>query len=148
MERQEIDKMHIYTFPIRLYHSSSLFFWLHHAACRILVPQTGIELGCLSVLALRIPGTGEPGGLPSMGSHRVGHDWSDLAAAAAVEASPNHWTAMEFPKTSLNILTLLYWIHLNNLYSYSLSSLSQLIAVIMKYFLIVYLKMTTLKIIS
>ena len=32
-----------------------------------------------SVLAWRIPGTGEPGGLPSMGSHRVGHDWSDLA---------------------------------------------------------------------
>ena len=37
-----------------------------------------------SVLAWRIPGTAEPGGLPSMGSHRVGHDWSDLAAAAAV----------------------------------------------------------------
>ena len=36
-----------------------------------------------SVLAWRIPGTGEPLGLPSMGSHRVGHDWSDLAAAAA-----------------------------------------------------------------
>ena len=35
-----------------------------------------------SVLAWRIPGTGEPYGLPSMGSHRVGHDWSDLAAAA------------------------------------------------------------------
>ena len=35
-----------------------------------------------SVLAWRIPGTGEPGGLPSMGSHRVGHDWSNLAAAA------------------------------------------------------------------
>ena len=34
-----------------------------------------------SVLAWRIPGTGEPSGLPSMGSHRVGHDWSDLAAA-------------------------------------------------------------------
>ena len=34
-----------------------------------------------SVLAWRIPGTGEPDGLPSMGSHRVGHDWSDLAAA-------------------------------------------------------------------
>ena len=33
-----------------------------------------------SVLAWRISGTGEPGGLPSMGSHRVGHDWSDLAA--------------------------------------------------------------------
>ena len=36
-----------------------------------------------SVLGWRIPGTGEPGGLPSMGLHRVGHDWSDLAAAAA-----------------------------------------------------------------
>ena len=36
-----------------------------------------------SVLAWRIPGTGEPGGLPCMGSHRVGHDWSNLAAAAA-----------------------------------------------------------------
>ena len=38
-----------------------------------------------SVLAWRIPGMGEPGGLPSMGSHRVGHDWSDLAAAASVQ---------------------------------------------------------------
>ena len=36
-----------------------------------------------SVLAWRIPGMEEAGGLPSMGSHRVGHDWSDLAAAAA-----------------------------------------------------------------
>ena len=36
-----------------------------------------------SVLAWKIPGTGEPGGLPSTGSHRVGHDGSDLAAAAA-----------------------------------------------------------------
>ena len=36
-----------------------------------------------SVLAWRIPGTGEPDGLPSMGSHKVGHDRSDLAAAAA-----------------------------------------------------------------
>ena len=35
-----------------------------------------------SVLAWRIPGTAEPGGLPSMGSHRVGHDWNNLAAAA------------------------------------------------------------------
>ena len=36
-----------------------------------------------SVLAWRIPGTGEPVGLASMGSHRVGHDWSDAAAEAA-----------------------------------------------------------------
>ena len=37
-----------------------------------------------SVLAWRIPGTGEPSGLPSIGSHRIRHDWRDLAAAAAV----------------------------------------------------------------
>ena len=35
-----------------------------------------------SVLAWRIPGTAKPGVLPSVGSHRVGHDWRDLAAAA------------------------------------------------------------------
>ena len=40
-----------------------------------------------SVIAWRIPGMGEPGGLPSMGSHRVGHDWSDLAAATAQKCS-------------------------------------------------------------
>jgi len=38
-----------------------------------------------SVLAWRIPGTGEPGGLLSIGLHRVRHHWSDLEAAAAVE---------------------------------------------------------------
>ena len=37
-----------------------------------------------SVLAWRIPGMGEPGGLSSKGSHRVGHNWSDLAAVVAV----------------------------------------------------------------
>ena len=40
-----------------------------------------------SILAWRIPGTGEPGGLPSMGPHRVGHERSDLAAAAAAAAA-------------------------------------------------------------
>ena len=43
-----------------------------------------------SVLAWRIPGRGEPGGLPSMGSHRVRHNWSDLAAAAAVYIRKKH----------------------------------------------------------
>ena len=38
-----------------------------------------------SVLAWRIPGTGKPGGLPSMGSHRVRHNWSDLAAAEYIK---------------------------------------------------------------
>ena len=40
-----------------------------------------------SVFAWRIPGAGEPGGLPSMGSHRVGHDWNDLAAAGQLTLS-------------------------------------------------------------
>ena len=40
-----------------------------------------------SVLAWRIPGTGKPSGLLSMGSHRVRHDWSDLAAAAGCNQS-------------------------------------------------------------
>ena len=38
-----------------------------------------------SILAWRIPGTGEPGGLPSMESRRVGHNCRDLVAAAAAE---------------------------------------------------------------
>ena len=38
-----------------------------------------------SVFAWRIPGTGEPGGLPSLGSHRVRHNWSDLAAAKTLQ---------------------------------------------------------------
>ena len=42
-----------------------------------------------SVLAWRIPGTGEPHGLPSMGSHRVEHNWSDAAAAAPGKTKTN-----------------------------------------------------------
>ena len=48
-----------------------------------------------SVLAWRILGTEEPSGLPSMGSHRVGHDWSDLAAAGL----PVHHQLPEFTQT-------------------------------------------------
>ena len=76
-------------FMLRLYHvRSPILHWL--------LPQSSLLLPVMykfleeemaahsSVLAWRIPGTGEPGGLLSMGSHRVGHDWSDLAAAAAM----------------------------------------------------------------
>ena len=53
-----------------------------------------------SVLAWRIPGMAEPGGLPSMGLHRVGHDWSDLAAAP--------WASCEtLQDDTFNILLLL-----------------------------------------
>ena len=63
-----------------------------------------------SVLAWRIPGTGEPGGLPSMGSHRVGHDWSDLAAAAAAVIlirNPCNWNVL---KTFQDIVDIILWV--------------------------------------
>ena len=50
-----------------------------------------------SVLAWRIPGTGEPGGLSSLGSHRVGHDWSDLAAALEGNGTPLQYSCLENP---------------------------------------------------
>ena len=59
--------------------------WLSDFTFTFHFPELEKEMAAhSSVLAWRIPRMGEPGGLPSMGSHRVGHDWSDLAAAAAV----------------------------------------------------------------
>ena len=63
-----------------------------------------------SVLAWKIPGTGEPGGLPSMGLHRVRHDWSNLAAAAAAAAvilirNPYNWNVL---KTFQDIVDILW----------------------------------------
>ena len=67
-----------------------------------------------SVLAWRIPGTGEPGGLPSMGSHRVGHDWSDLAVAEAVcslgktlNLCPASFCS---PRTNLPVIPVISWL--------------------------------------
>ena len=57
-----------------------------------------------SVLAWRIPGTGKPGGLPSMGSHRVKHEWSDLAAAAA-ENRMTSWQELTCISHMLNFLS-------------------------------------------
>ena len=64
-----------------------------------------------SVLAWRIPGTGEPGRLLSMGSHRVRHDWSDLAAAAAAAASSKnfHQETKLLLKTFFNYNSSSYW---------------------------------------
>ena len=56
-----------------------------------------------SILAWRIPGTGEPGGLLSMGSHRVGHDWSDLAAVAAAR-NQKTWQSSIFLEPSLEAM--------------------------------------------
>ena len=54
-----------------------------------------------SVLAWGIPGTEEPGGLQSTGSHRVGHDCCDLAAAAAAAAANQNYNEIS-PHTSQN----------------------------------------------
>ena len=59
-----------------LYLSDFTFTFHFHAWEKVMATHS-------SVLAWRIPGTEEPGGLPSMGSHRVGHDLRDLAEAAA-----------------------------------------------------------------
>ena len=50
-----------------------------------------------SILAWRIPGTGEPGGLPSMGLHRIGHNGSDLEAAAGGGDSRNLYFKQGLP---------------------------------------------------
>ena len=57
-----------------------------------------------SVLAWRIPGTGEPGGLPSMRSHRIRHDWSDLAVAADVVTQLN--TAQQNKRTTIRCIDM------------------------------------------
>ena len=64
-----------------------------------------------SVLAWRIPGTGESGGLPSVGSHRVGHDWSDLASK---QARASRWAAVHGvarSRTRLSDFTLTFHFH-------------------------------------
>ena len=60
-----------------------------------------------SIVAWRIPGTEEPSGLPSMGSHRVGHDWSDLAAAAAASSFYRVLTSFFITQQiEINLITL------------------------------------------
>ena len=60
-----------------------------------------------SILAWRIPGTGEPGELPSLGSQRVGHNWSDLAAAAAAYIWINKITQFVFCSSHLSLYFIL-----------------------------------------
>ena len=78
-----------YSIYLYIYSYTSItLFWLVWFCCKfwnwdVLVLQLEKEMAThSSILAWRIPGTGEPSGLPSMGSRRVGHDWSDLAAVA------------------------------------------------------------------
>ena len=81
-----------------IYKYHSLILWLSNFTFTFHFHALEKEMAThSSVLAWKIPGTGEPGGLPSVGLHRVGHDWSDLAAAAAAAATStlhkrSHWT--------------------------------------------------------
>ena len=59
-----------------------------------------------SVLAWKIPGTGEPGGLPSMGSHRVGQDLAAAAAAAAATMNNLKMKTVSFITASKRIKCL------------------------------------------
>ena len=77
-----------------------------------------------SVLAWRIPRTGKPGGLPSMGSHRVGHDWSDLAVAAAILYDDQPKENVQISTCYLNVCENIWNdIHLAPCYNYIRSSL-------------------------
>ena len=85
-----------------------------------------------SVLAWRIPAMGEPGGLLSMGSHRVGHDWSDLAAAVfpilLFSSISLHWLLR---KAFLSLLASLWNSTFRGLYlSFSLLLFASLFAAI------------------
>ena len=66
-----------------------------------------------SVLAWRIPGMGEPSGLPSVGWHRVGHDWSNLAAVAAAIYVNETICMVIFP--SIRFKSIVLWASMNHL---------------------------------
>ena len=84
-----------------------------------------------SVLAWRIPGTGEPVGLPSLGSHRVGHDWSDLAAAAA--GAVCHYSTLQ-NNTILLLKVFVPNIHAFLLYLYVCLCVCVMLVVLLQYF--------------
>ena len=82
---------------------SNFTFTFHfHALEKEMAPHS-------SILAWRTPGTGEPGGLPSMGSHRVGHDWSDLAVYTYLILSHSNvlWSRTLF--SSVILLLICSW---------------------------------------
>ena len=84
-----------------------------------------------SVLAWRIPGTVEPGGLPSVGLHRIGHDWSDLAVNQHLILSllPARFVSfgklliflnLSFPICKMGLIMLIFW-HVVRVVTYSSS---------------------------
>ena len=80
------------------YNRQKVIFWIYEGLINKLEKDMATHS---SVLAWRIPGTGEPGELPSMGSYRVRHDWGDLAAAAAAGGRKD--ISMAYGSTGKNI---------------------------------------------
>ena len=85
------------------------------------------------VLAWRIPGTGEPGGLLSLGLHRVGHDWSNLAAAAAVRSlmptvNPCFYPHLQATANLLSVPTDLSILKISHKWSHTIHSFSCLVS--------------------
>ena len=77
----EMTHLNIFSYKVGCSPWSDFTFTFHfHALEKAMATHS-------SVLAWRIPGMGEPSGLPSMGSHRVRHNWGNLAAAAAAKPS-------------------------------------------------------------
>ena len=75
-----------------------------------------------SVLAWRIPGTGEPGGLPSMGSHRVGHDSVQIQGTPTYQHLVKHsLTPACIGVTSKAPLVLIQWVWPENMHFYQVS---------------------------
>ena len=109
--RQKQNKA--YGMQQKQYYEGSLMrkYYEGRSNCQHLL-EDGNPLQCS---CLENPKDGEPGGLPSMGSHRVGHDWSDLAAAAATAS----WKKQESPRkiSTSALLTmpkpLTVWITIN-----------------------------------
>ena len=81
-----------------------------HFHCHLLEKEMATHS---SILAWRTPGTEEPVGLPSVGSHRVGHDLCDLAAAAAAPNQPSDHK----DRQPIHLMTILYP---DNLFHFSL----------------------------
>ena len=77
-----------------------------HFSLSCMGERNGNPLQCS---CLENPRTGEPGELPSMGSHRVGHDWSDLAAAATISCN-TQYPRYDFGAFTTTTLRLPWWL--------------------------------------
>ena len=85
-----VQKHEFFSVQTSLWSNSHILIWLLEKPWLWLHEPMATQS---SALAWRIPGMVQPGGLPSVRSHRVGHDWSDLAAAAAYEPQQSNVSA-------------------------------------------------------